>query len=413
MEVSTIQEKFRDDFSSTDQNAIWKVVNLGSGMTIDWATPSGLRILAGNTPSQETILRTTRGWETPVRAMFLALGASLINQRVANQEIELALVSTDGTSYVSWLFDGTVATTSKMHSANHGVTATDTSVTTGLDTNTGNGCFELEMWPDEAYWHQRTADSASARVVSQVRNRRIPDPTEKLHIEIRVRNLASAPTTGTILALDAILVQDISELTVEVVGGRGAGAASQSVPVVQVGTTTITGTVTANLGTGGTSATSLGKAEDAAHASGDTGVAIFGVRAPAAPVAGTSAAGDYGYVMVDAEGKVVVANTADPTLNEQVVVDATLTTDVALFAAAGAGIRHYVTDLTFENTGAASVRVIVDDGGTRIYSATVAAGSTFSKAFNTPLKGTAATALNVKLSAAGTVTVSAQGYKGI
>lgn len=55
--------------------------------------------------------------------------------------------------------------------------------------------------------------------------------------------------------------------------------------------------------TGGTAATSLGKAEDAAHASGDTGVAVLAVRRDTAAV-GSGTDGDYSTVNVDASGRV-------------------------------------------------------------------------------------------------------------
>lgn len=53
----------------------------------------------------------------------------------------------------------------------------------------------------------------------------------------------------------------------------------------------------------GTGATSLGKAEDAAHASGDTGVAILAVRRDA-PAPGSGTDGDYSTVNVGANGGV-------------------------------------------------------------------------------------------------------------
>lgn len=189
-----------------------------------------------------------------------------------------------------------------------------------------------------------------------------------------------------------------------------SGTASTAARPVQIG---VTGAVTVTSVTPGSTAASLGKVEDAAHATGDVGVAIWGVRAPATPAAPTSAVGDYSYLMVDAEGKIIPVGSADPVNTVQAISDLTLTTDVAIIAAGAAGIRTYVTELTFDNTGAAAARVIVSDGATRLFTATVPAGSTFQKTFNTPLRGTAATALNVKLGAAGTVTVSVQGYRGI
>jgi len=65
---------------------------------------------------------------------------------------------------------------------------------------------------------------------------------------------------------------------------------------------TVTGTVTANIGTGGTGATSLGKAEDAVHASGDTGVAVWGVVNTGAATS-FAANGDYSPHAVDVQGR--------------------------------------------------------------------------------------------------------------
>ena len=59
----------------------------------------------------------------------------------------------------------------------------------------------------------------------------------------------------------------------------------------------------------GTTATALGKAEDAAHASGDTGVAVLGVRRDTAAV-GSGTDGDYSTLNVDATGKLWVTGVA-------------------------------------------------------------------------------------------------------
>lgn len=404
--VGTTVTKVREDFSAAGQSRLWETRKEGAGMTVDWNTASALRILTGTTANQETVLRYAEPLETPVRVMFLSLAAQLLSQRIANQEFELRLVSDDGTEYVSWLLDGTVATSSKLRSANGGVAAADAAATIP-DTGTGSVVLELESWNDECYWHARTADSLSARANSYVRNRRIPNPNARLFVEIAVRNLATAPASSTTLQLDAITIQDVTELSVEVTGGRGGGSASQSVPVSVIGALGISSL------TPGTSATQLGKSEDAVHASGDVGIEVLGVRQATTPVALTTAAGDYSALLTDAEGKLITANEADPVHTVQAVLDATLASSVAIVAAGAAGVRLYVTDLAFENTGAAANRVIVYDGATRIFSATVQPGQTFDKSFITPLKGTAATALNVALGVAGTVTISVSGYRGI
>lgn len=155
------------------------------------------------------------------------------------------------------------------------------------------------------------------------------------------------------------------------------------------------------------------KLEDAAAASGDMGVFTLGVRAPATPVAATSAAGDYGAFLVDSEGKTIVDLHAAPELTRQARVDFTAITDLALLSAGAAGIRTYITDLTIENTGASAARFLLRDGTTTIWSATVPPGSTLVRSFDTALRGTAATAWNGQLGVAGTVTASVSGFSGV
>ena len=166
-----------------------------------------------------------------------------------------------------------------------------------------------------------------------------------------------------------------------------------------------------------TSATGTGgpqKSEDAAAASGDAGVFTLGVRAPATPAAQTSAAGDYGGFAIDSEGKTIICGSyAAPEFTKQAYVNYTAVTDLQLFAAAGAGLRTYITDLTVENTGAAAARFLLRDGTTTVWSATVPAGTTLCKVWETPLRLSANTVVNGQLGAAGTVAVQSSGYTGV
>ena len=68
---------------------------------------------------------------------------------------------------------------------------------------------------------------------------------------------------------------------------------------------TVSGTVTSNLGTGGTAATSLGKAEDAVAASGDTGVAILALRNDAL-TSNVSVTGKYIVPVTDLYGAQII-----------------------------------------------------------------------------------------------------------
>ena len=92
----------------------------------------------------------------------------------------------------------------------------------------------------------------------------------------------------------------------------------------------------------------------------------------------------------------------------------TTTTSTALKAAAAAGIRNYLTDITIANTSATGVRVDILDNATVIRSFWAAPTSNVTQSFSMPPKGAAATALNVQLSAAVTdVRVSGNGYLGV
>ena len=121
------------------------------------------------------------------------------------------------------------------------------------------------------------------------------------------------------------------------------------------------------------------------------------------------------HAEIDQEGKQVQSPYAAQEVAWQAnPVTLTTTTSTALKAAAAAGIRNYLTDITIANTSATGVRVDILDNATVIRSFWAAPTSNVTQSFSMPLKGTAATALNVQLSAAVTdVRVSGNGYLGV
>lgn len=93
---------------------------------------------------------------------------------------------------------------------------------------------------------------------------------------------------------------------------------------------TVTGTVTANLGTGGTGATSGFKAEDAAAASGDTNPAMMGIRNDEL-TSNVSANADYGVMINDIYGHGIIKDQQRHKRTYSVaftVAPATLATDI-------------------------------------------------------------------------------------
>lgn len=91
----------------------------------------------------------------------------------------------------------------------------------------------------------------------------------------------------------------------------------------------------------------------------------------------------------------------------------TLTSDVVLFSAAGANRSNNVVDIQAINTGASAVDLIIKDGATVIWQFTLPVNVPVCLGFECPLRGTANTAINVALSAAGTVRLNATGFVSV
>jgi hypothetical protein len=162
---------------------------------------------------------------------------------------------------------------------------------------------------------------------------------------------------------------DIGDVTIN----NGAGAAAVN---IQDGGNTITvdGTVAVStIGTSivpGTGATNLGKAEDAAHGNGDTGVMTLAVRSDAdSTLVGTD--GDYAPLQVDANGYLKVeifdgggSHTVDGTITANAGSGTFTVTDDGSFAlAANSGVD--IGDVTINNASGASA-VNIQDGGNSI-----------------------------------------------
>ena len=90
----------------------------------------------------------------------------------------------------------------------------------------------------------------------------------------------------------------------------------------------------------------------------------------------------------------------------------TNTTDVALAAAAGAGLRRYVTSIGLSNASAVATEVVLKDGSTVIWRGYVAANAPLVHIdFSNPLKTSANAALNVAcITTASAIYINAQGY---
>ena len=229
LKIQSMQRKWRDGFPGAELNTdLWNLVQQGAGQTIT-LTGGELRIAAGTTANQETIIHTKELFMVPFRVMF----GMYLSQRIANQEFYLGLVSEDGEDLAEWKLDGTTATNGKNDTQNTGLLRAGANST--ILTTASYSILEIEPFVDETWFHSRFLDSASGRSASFVRHRNIPDPNKKYYARIRVKNLGAAPASSTTLYVAFVAIQDYSELTTEITAGRGGVAAGHAIPVYPVG----------------------------------------------------------------------------------------------------------------------------------------------------------------------------------
>ncbi len=170
------------------------------------------------------------------------------------------------------------------------------------------------------------------------------------------------------------------------------------------GTTTISGSVSLT----GTDLATVGQgAEDAAAAGNAVRV---GGRVRTASLT-TLVANDSADMTMTTAGQqlVKIGGLAETTWNASLVL--TTTTAAALAAAGGAVLKRHITGVQAINTGAAAVDLIILDGATERWRLSLPINVPVAISFDAShLVTTANTALNVNLSAAGTVRINAQGY---
>lgn len=235
---------------------------------------------------------------------------------------------------------GSGSITTQNLNPNSGVPTAGSTVTlSGLDgrgavaiqvTGTYTGALTVQATVDGTNW---IAAPSVLRLSTNAQSATIASATQDIfQVEAtgfaQVRVSANAAVTGTaVVTMRATAAVGLLAIDAPLPAGTnviGALSSNQSVNCAQMNGVAVTmgngvaGTgvqrvcvasdntaFTVNLGTGGTGATSLGKAEDAAAASGDTGVPVWGVRRDALTTSASGAA-DYNEMCVDRFGSQLV-----------------------------------------------------------------------------------------------------------
>ncbi len=223
--------------------------------------------------------------------------------------------------------------------------------------------------------------------------------------------VAGGGTAGS-AATGVVTIQGIASGTVVPVSGTITAVTSITNQVdtnlKQVGgTNTVTGGTAGSVGVGGTTATNVAITDNPVN---------LGAQAVSSENSAATTARKV-QLVADLVGKLITLPYANP---ENFVMGTTAaitdTTSTSTIASAGGSLRNYLTSCTVTNSHATvGTFVKILDGSTIIWEAyAAAAGGGASASFPTPLKGTAATAINCQpVTTGANVICSCSGYKGL
>lgn len=151
----------------------------------------------------------------------------------------------------------------------------------------------------------------------------------------------------------------------------------------------------------------------AAHDAAVSGNPVLSAAEARTSESAVSASGDVVRIMADLVGKLVTSPYAPTDLHWQYTGNSTGTGDNTAKAAAGAGIKNYVTDVLCSNNSATDTEVIIKDGTTEIARVPVPAGGGVVHRFAVPLRSTANALIAwASSTAVTTVYVTMTGYTG-
>jgi hypothetical protein len=302
-------------------------------------------------------------------------------------------------------YDGTTATSGKFDCYRNGYGTGDTTATIATTATPGQ-VVSLDI-EDGLVSVVDGAQNSLTFTPRFSRTENIPDASTTLYLQVRAVNGTVAPASTTTFTLGYISVDEFESSIVSF--GRQPGSANapavlvSNVPAVTVNSGTVTTVTTVSTLTGGNAA------EDAATTANPLIVGGI-VRTAVAPT--TLVAGDAARVTMSNGAAAVVSPYSVPDVTLAANLSLTTTTATAIRAAGAASVRNYLGALQVYNSSATAVDVIVLDGATEIWRQTVNATSGREFLFPIPLRGTAATALNINLSAAVTaVRATAQTFQ--
>lgn len=301
------------------------------------------------------------------------------------------------------LYDGTTATTVKMGASAMGWATGDTTIAVNTSASSGHLISALFEKNGLTFMDNLPTSNVSTIGFRQRGNIvvNVPNPFKEYVLQLRGFNGTTAPTAATV-QLGFVQIEDYSTEDVMIAGMKpGSNLGTMPVSLVDVGQG------------GSSNVVVVGAAAHDSVVSGNP-VRVAG-RALTANYTAV-ATGDTADLVTTLNGAAVNKPYSIPELDWSYAAAAggiVNTTDVAVKAAAGAGIRNYMTSFQFRNANATATEIVIKDGATVIWRGYASASMTAPEdvVLNTPLKSTANAALNVACITTGAqVYFNAQGY---
>jgi hypothetical protein len=352
----------------------------------------------------------------PNRYTIASVSGNDVTFTVAGFSVTTGTCSLFGWNYYHTSYSGTAVTGVLYDAQRKGWASGDT----GINTNTSAAPGHMLLMGNEdgnAWVADQLVASSTTTAITQRGSRvlNLPDESATLYLQIRCLNGAVAPATTTTLTVGSVSIENYATTptsTYNVKPQSNANVIPVAIPgsvIIGSGTVTTVGAVT-TLSNGQT-----------AHSSASTGspVRIGGrvnttldttlVQGDACDAFMTTAGQQVQKPFGSAENDWQYAAAAGGITNS--------TADVAIKTAGAASIRNYITSITIMSEAlATATELVIKEGASVIFRTKIPlAGQPLTHIeFPTPLKGAAATQLNVALltaSATGAVYFNAQGYQ--
>lgn len=187
-----------------------------------------------------------------------------------------------GWNYIWTRYTGTSATTTDVDSQRRGWNSGNTNATINTTASPGH-MMQMQADGRNLYWSDSLVASVGTPNVATRGSRyvNIPDDDVELFLYLWSWNGSTAPASTTTWTVGFVAVEDIVNFPIYLAGVRPQGSAAP-LPVAQVGSNTVTGTVTANVNA---SSNAIGDVGVQYRASATGAAAITNVNCPATPAA--------------------------------------------------------------------------------------------------------------------------------